>query len=200
MATLVLQAAGAFLGGYFGATGAAILGAAGSMAGHLLDRALINSTLHYKGPRLKTMRPFTAEEGAPIPRIYGTLRTGGTLIWATRFEEKRRSRRQGIKGGPKVTTFTYFANAAFGLCEGPIAGVRRIWADGREIDRTQVDIRIYNGGLDQTPDTLIEAKQGEAPGYRGVAYVVIEHFALDDFGNRLPQFQFEVIRPVGDFG
>lgn len=200
MATLILQAAGAFLGGFFGATGAAIAGAAGSMTGYLLDRALINSTLHHKGPRLKAMRPFTAEEGAPIPRIYGTMRVGGTLIWATRFEEKRRSRRQGIKGGPKVTTFTYFANAAFGLCEGPIAGVRRIWADGREIDRTQVDIRIYNGGPDQTPDTLIEAKQGDAPAYRGVAYVVVEHFALDDFGNRLPQFQFEVIRPVGGFG
>ncbi|MBN9076943.1 MAG: host specificity protein [Rhizobiales bacterium 65-79] len=200
MATLVLQAAGAFLGGAFGAVGAAVGSAVGATAGYLVDRALIESTRHIEGPRLVTARPFTAEEGASIPRIYGTARTGGTLIWATRFEEKRTSKRQGFKGGPKVTTYSYFANAAFVLCEGEIAGVRRIWADGREFDRTKYDIRIHEGGEDQFVDPLIEAKQGagNAPAYRGVAYAVIEHFPLDDYGNRLPQFQFEVMRPRDD--
>jgi hypothetical protein len=131
MATLVLQAAGAFLGGAFGAVGAAIGSAVGATAGYLVDRALIESTRHVEGPRLATARPFTAEEGASIARIYGTARAGGTLIWATRFEEKRTTKRQGAKGGPKVTIYSYFANAAFVLCEGEIAGVRRIWADGR---------------------------------------------------------------------
>src|SRR5690606_10864388 len=47
---------------------------------------------------------------------------------------------------------------------------------------------------------LIEAKQGEgnAPGYRGIAYVVFERFPIDDFGRRIPQFQFEVLRPGGE--
>ncbi|MGN6764712.1 MAG: baseplate multidomain protein megatron, partial [Rhizobiaceae bacterium] len=133
MATLVLQAAGSFLGGAFGAVGSAIGSAIGATAGYLVDRALIDGTRHIEGPRLATARPFSAEDGASIPRIYGTARTGGTLIWATRFEEKRTTKRQGGKGGPKVTTYSYFANAAFALCEGEIAGVRRIWADGREI-------------------------------------------------------------------
>jgi hypothetical protein len=198
MATILLQAAGSYLGGFLGSVGGAIGSAAGAIAGYVVDRALINSTRHLEGPRLTSARPFTAEEGVAIPRLYGTARLGGTLIWATRFEESKSTRRQG-KLGPKVTEYSYFANVAFLLCEGEIAGIRRIWADGREIDREKVDIRVYNGSLAQPVDPLIEAKQGagNAPAYRGVAYVVVDRFDTGEYGNRIPQMQFEVIRPVG---
>ncbi len=199
MATIVLQAAGAFLGGFLGSTGAAIGTAVGAVAGYVLDQALINSTRHIEGARLTSAPPFTAEDGAPLPRLYGTARLGGTLIWATRFEEASTTTRRGFKGGPKVTEYAYYANVAFALCEGEIAGVRRIWADGRELDRTLFEIRVYRGTEDQDPDPLIAAKQGEdnVPAYRGTAYVVFERFPLEDYGNRIPQFQFETIRAVG---
>jgi hypothetical protein len=199
MATIVLQAAGAFLGGFLGPVGTAIGSAAGALAGYYADRALIQGTRRVEGPRLASARPFTAEEGAPMPRVYGAARLGGTLIWATRFEESHKTERRGAKGGPKVTTYSYFANVAFAICEGPIAGVRRVWADGREIDLERVEMRLHTGGEDQLPDPLIEAKQGagNAPSYRGTAYVVFERFPLEDFGNRIPQLQFEVLRPVG---
>ena len=199
MATIVLQAAGAFLGGVFGPIGSAIGSAVGAMAGYALDRGLIESTRRVEGPRLGAARPFAAEEGAPIARVYGTARVGGNIIWATRFEEASTTERQGGKGGPRVTTYSYFCNAAFALCEGEIAGIRRIWADGREIDLSGVDFRVHPGSEDQPVDPLIAAKQGEgnAPAYRGVAYVVFERFAIGDFGNRIPQFQFEVMRPLG---
>jgi hypothetical protein len=200
MATLILQAAGAFLGGFLGTTGAAVLGAAGSMAGYLIDRALINSTLHRQGLRLEAMRPFTGEEGAAMARVWGAARVSGTLIWATRFEEASQTEREGFKGGARTTTYTYFANAAFGLCEGEIAGIRRVWADGREVDLTQVELRLYRGDETQLPDTLIEARQDAAPAYRGTAYVVLERFPIGDYGNRLPQLQFEVLRPIGGLG
>jgi hypothetical protein len=98
-----------------------------------------------------------------------------------------------------VTEYSYFANVAFLLCEGEIAGIRRVWADGREIDRETIEIRIYRGSQDQPADLLIEARQGvgNTPAYRGVAYVVLERFDIGPFGNRIPQLQFEVIRPVG---
>ena len=200
MATIVLQAAGSFLGGMLGSAGSAIGSAAGALAGYVIDRALIDSTKRYEGPRLTTAQPFTAEEGASLPRLYGTVRTAGTLIWATRFEEQSTTTRQGAKGGPKTTSYSYFVNAAFALCEGPIAGVRRIWADGRELDRNEVEIRIHPGSEDQLADPLIEAKQGEgnAPAYRGTAYAVLERFPIDEYGRRIPQLQFEVIRPVGE--
>lgn len=198
MATILLQAAGAFLGGMLGPVGTAIGTAAGALAGYVIDRALIDSTRRIEGPRLTGARPFSAEEGASLPRIYGTARIGGTLIWATRFQETRQTRRQG-KFGPKITEYAYYANVAFALCEGEIGGVRRIWADGREVDLETVELRVHRGGENQPVDPLIAARQGagNAPAYRGVAYVVIENFDIGAYGNRIPQMQFEVIRPVG---
>lgn len=199
MATLLLQAAGAYIGGLFGTVGATIGTAAGALGGYLVDRALINGSQHVKGARLAQMQPLNGEDGAPLARVYGTMRVGGTVIWATRFEESATTERQGSKGGPKVTTYRYYANFAVALCEGEIAHVRRIWADGREIDRTDFDIRIHKGSDTQLPDPLIEAKQGagNAPAYRGTAYAVFDRFPLENFGNRIPQLQFEVIRTLG---
>ena len=74
----------------------------------------------------------------------------------------------------------------------------RVWADGNEIQPDSLNLRIYKGGTDQLPDPKIEAVEGagHAPAYRGVAYCVIEDLDLSLFGNRVPQFSFEVIRPA----
>ena len=200
MATILLQAVGGLIGGALGTAGAAIGTAAGALAGYAIDRALINSTRHVEGPRLSGARPYSAEEGASLPRVYGTARIGGTMIWATRFEEESQTQRQGGKGGgPRTTTYTYFANVSFALCEGEVAGVRRVWADGLELDLSAVEMRFYKGTRTQPADPLIEAKQGagNTPAYRDTAYVVFEHLPLETYGNRIPQFQFEVMRPVG---
>lgn len=200
MATILFQAAGAAIGGIFGPVGAALGRAAGALAGNLLDRSLIDGGTTVRGSRLSTARLAGAEEGAAIPRVYGTIRIGGTLIWATRFEEEVNSTRTGGKaGGSKVENFRYYANLAVALCEGPVAAVRRVWADGRELDLTGIEMRFHRGTETQQPDPLIEAKQGEgrAPAYCGIAYAVFDRLPLDNFGNRIPVLQFEVIRPVG---
>lgn len=201
MATILLQAAGAALGSVFGPVGAIIGRAAGALAGSVIDRSLLGGTREVNGARLSSARFAGASEGTAIPRLYGTARLGGTLIWATRFEEETVTERTGGKssGGTRTTTYRYYANLALGLCEGPIAGVRRVWADGRELDTTEIEMRVYRGTESQPADPLIAAKQGSgrAPAYRGLAYVVFERLPLDDFGNRIPLLQFEVIRPVG---
>jgi GTA TIM-barrel-like domain/Putative phage tail protein len=198
MATLVLQAAGAYLGGLFGAFGATVGTAAGALGGYLIDRALLTGSQSREGPHLSGMQPLTGEDGAPLARVYGSARVGGTLIWATRFQEVSTTERQGAKGGPKLTTFSYFGNFGIAVCEGEIACLRRVWADGKELDMEDVTIRLYRGTQDQLPDPLIEAKQGtgNAPAYRGTAYAVFDRFPLENFGNRIPQFSFEVLRPV----
>ena len=200
MATILFQAAGAALGGVFGPVGAIVGRAAGALAGSVVDRALLGGGSTISGARLATARIPGADEGTAINRLYGTARIGGTLIWATRFEEEVTKERAGGKGsGPRIENFRYFANFAVGLCEGPIACVRRVWADGRELDLTSMEMRVYRGTEDQFPDPLIEAKQGEgnASAYRGLAYVVFERLPLETFGNRIPLLQFEVVRPVG---
>lgn len=201
MATILLQAAGAALGSVFGPVGAMLGRAAGALAGGMIDRSLMGGTREVTGARLSSARLAGATEGTVIPRLYGTARLGGTLIWATRFEEETVTERSGGKstGGTRTTTYRYYANLALGLCEGPIAGVRRVWVDGRELDTTEIEMRVYRGTESQPVDPLIAAKQGRGrtPAYRGLAYVVFERLPLDDFGNRIPLLQFEVIRSVG---
>ncbi|WP_457650483.1 baseplate multidomain protein megatron, partial [Profundibacter sp.] len=63
---------------------------------------------------------------------------------------------------------------------------------------SNVTWRIYDGDETQQPDPFIEAKMGigNAPAYRGTAYVMFEELPLEQFGNRIPQLSFEVFRPV----
>nr|WP_272210660.1 hypothetical protein [Marinicella sp. W31]MDC2876561.1 hypothetical protein [Marinicella sp. W31] len=194
------QAAGAAIGGILGPFGAIAGRAVGGLAGAAFDGSIFSGGRSVKGQHLATARVGGAEEGAVIPRVYGTSRVGGTLIWATRFEEQVTEERSGGKAtGPTVESFAYFGNFAFGICEGPVAAIRRVWADGRELDLTTIQMRFYPGDEGQLPDPLIEAKQGmgAAPAYRGLCYVVFDRLPLDGFGNRIPVFQFEVLRPTG---
>ncbi|KST59686.1 hypothetical protein AO398_16965 [Methylobacterium sp. GXS13] len=210
MATLILStaggAAGTALGGPIGAVVGRVLGAA---AGAGLDGMLSGSGRHARfveGPRLADVAGLSSTEGDPIPRVYGRAKIGGSLIWATRAREvanttvERAASASKGAGGQKTvrTRYAYFANLAVGLCEGEIAMVRRIWADGKEIDQVGITLRVHTGGPEQAPDPLIVAKEGaeNAPAYRGLAYVVFENLPLAEFGNRVPQFAFEVVRPV----
>lgn len=141
-----------------------------------------------------------------IPRLFGTMRLGGNIIWATDFREEqvRTNESSGGKGSPTIVTegYRYFASFAVALCEGPIGGVCRIWADGKPFAIPGAVWRVHKGTEDQLPDPFIDALEGpgQSPAYRGVAYVVFEDLPLDSFGNRLPQLSFEVIRPSPDPG
>jgi len=206
MATLVLQSIGAVAGQFLGGPiGAAIGQTIGAVAGSAIDQRLFApGGRDVSGPRLTSLSGIASSEGAAIARVYGRARVGGQMIWATRFEETSSTSRVGGKGGgggasSSQTTYNYNANFAVGLCEGPIGQVRRIWADGREIDQTRFNIRLHHGHEDQPADPLIIAKEGAdyAPCYRGLAYVVFEKMPLAEFGNRVPQLSFEVVRPLG---
>ncbi|MGN7125442.1 baseplate multidomain protein megatron [Methylorubrum thiocyanatum] len=211
MTTLVLQTAGEAVGNALGGPIGGMIGrVAGAAGGAALDDALFGtgtSPRFVDGPRLSELGGLASTEGAPMPRVYGRARIGGTLIWATRplevantTVERSRSGAKGGGGGQKTvrTAYSYFANLAVGLCAGEIALVRRIWADGTELDLTTLAFRIHTGSAAQEPDPLIVAKEGaeNAPAYRGLAYIVFERLPLAAFGNRIPQFAFEVIRPV----
>jgi hypothetical protein len=208
MATLLLSAAGSFVGGAVGGPlGATIGRAVGAIAGSVVDQAIIGALTparKVQGPRLTSVDITSSTEGAAITRLFGRSRLAGQMIWATRFEEViSKETTGGGKGfsGPKVTTTTYayFANFAVALCEGPVTRIGRIWMDGRELDQTQATVRSYLGTEDQSADSLIVAKEGadEAPAYRGVAYLVFERLPLEEYGNRMPVVTAEVFRVVG---
>ncbi|MBE3639729.1 baseplate multidomain protein megatron [Mangrovicoccus algicola] len=208
MATIVLgavgAAAGASIGGSVLGLSAAVIGrAAGAVAGHLIDQRLLGAgSQAVETGRLDRLRLTSASEGTAIQQVYGRMRVPGQVIWSTRFKERRQTKKSGGgKGGApatSVTSYSYSISLAIALCEGEIAGIDRIWADGKEIGRNKLDMAVYPGSQSQDPDPKIVAVEGleNAPAYRGVAYVVISDLELGPFGNRVPQFSFEVLRPA----
>ena len=210
MASILLASAGAAIGGsiggaILGVSAATIGGAIGSFAGSMIDSWIVSSLApgqRIEGQRLENLQITTSTEGAIIPRVYGRMRIGGNIIWATDFTETANTTTQGggKGGGPTVTTTAYLYSASFAvaLCEGPISGIGRIWADGKPLDLNGITWRFYKGDEIQQPDPFIEAKMGtsNAPAYRGTAYVMFEELALEQFGNRIPQLSFEVFRPI----
>jgi hypothetical protein len=215
MATILLSAAGAALGSSLGGSvlGLSSMAAGrfvGAALGRSIDNRLLNQQVMGQGSdvvetgRVERFRITGAGEGQPLSQVYGRVRVGAHVIWATEFEEHVHV--QGGSGGgkgtprppqPEVREHSYTVSLALALCEGEITSVGRVWADGAEIPISDLDMRVYPGSADQLPDPKIEAVEGHGmvPAYRGTAYVVIEDLQLGQFGNRVPQFSFEVTRP-----
>ncbi|MEE9455212.1 MAG: glycoside hydrolase TIM-barrel-like domain-containing protein [Paracoccaceae bacterium] len=203
MATIVLSAVGAAIGSSVGGAvlgiSAAIIGrAVGGMIGRSLDQRLLGAGADpVERGRVESFRMLGSREGAGIPRIYGGMRVSGQIIWSTAFKENVRNSGGG-KGtpSPKVRDFSYSISMAVGLCEGKITRIGKVWADGSEVSLDGIEYRLYRGDETQLPDALITAVEGaaQAPAYRGTAYIVFENMDLSRFGNRIPQFTFEVIR------
>jgi hypothetical protein len=212
MATLLLSAAGSAVGsallpggiGLLGATvsGAALGGAIGAGLGAYVDQQLFGPTVaNAEGPRLSDLHVMSSTEGAPIPRVYGRARIAGQLIWSTDFVEHAATREAGGGkggGGASVTEYSYSVSFAVALAEGPVTRVGRVWADGNLLSLADIDWRLHKGDETQEPDPLIEAAEGAAPAYRGLAYVVFEDLDLSPFGNRIPQLSFELYRSLSD--
>jgi hypothetical protein len=192
MATVVLTAVGGLIGGPIGA-------AVGGLLGQGIDRRLL-APKGRQGPRLTELKVQTSSYGTPLPKLFGTMRVAGSVIWSTDLAEHR-SRQSAGKGQPKTTTYSYSACLAVALSARPILRVGRIWADGNLLRGAAGDwktkpggFRLHAGGEDQAADPLIAAAEGAAlaPAHRGVAYAVFEDLPLADFGNRVPSLTFEV--------
>ncbi len=142
-----------------------------------------------------------------IPNLYGTMRLAGNIIWSTPIKETRTTTSAHSGGGKgaggggtktTTTTYSYTVSLAIALCTGEISEIIRVWADAKLLDRSMGTYRLYKGDETQLPDPLMEAVEGvgKIPAYRGLAYLVIEDFPLADYGNRIPNFTFEVKRPL----
>lgn len=192
MATIILTAAGSILGGPIGA-------AIGAAAGLFADQRLL-APKGRQGPRLGDLAVQVSRYGQPIPRLFGTLRVAGSVIWATDLVE-RSHRQGGGKGRPSVTTYSYSASFAVLLSARRVRAVHRIWADGKLLRGSAGDwkaelgdFRFHDGREDQPADPLIASAEGAAatPAYRGSAYAVFEDLQLADFANHIPSLTFEI--------
>ena len=121
---------GFFIPGSYVALGASI----GGMIGGAIDPP---KGPKIEGPRLNDLSVQTATLGAQIPVIKGTVATFGNIFWVenNKLKETRKTEEQGGKGGggQEVTTYTYSATFALGLCLGPVDAIGRIWCSGKLI-------------------------------------------------------------------
>jgi len=217
MADIVLPVVGGAVGFVLGGPSGAILGAnlGGMAAGAFFAKTQRIQLPTQEGPRLADLRAQTSTYGNMISKVYGTMRIAGNVIWATDIKEVKTEKTStqtgggGKGGGGKTTTsqttvtYEYFITLAIALCEGPIDEVIRVWADSKVLTEdvlsaAQGKYNVHLGDEDQLIDDIMSKylTAGTIPAYRGMAYVVIEDFPLAEYGNRIPNFTFEIRRTV----
>lgn len=225
--SLALGLVGAGVGGAaFGPTGAKVGFLVGSSIGSATSRSKIPNV---EGPRLRDLKVQTSTYGVGIQRIYGRQITKGNVIWATPIKEIEHRSTVGSKAAKQEQiTYTYeLPGIAIGLCEGEISDILRVWVNDFLVYEAATDsdvvsgdpeslaylnqqlafyaknvtYRIYKGTQTQTADPLIQSYEGidNTPGYRNLAYIVIEDLPLDLFGNSVPEFTFEVVAKAKTF-
>lgn len=147
----------------------------------------------------------TASYGEVVPEILGTTRVSGNIIDYDDFtaHEHKSTTRTGKGGGAKHTniTYTYSVAAAIALCEGPIAGIGKVWRDKEIYDypNEKIELTLFNGDVAQAPWPYMLSKHPEkALPYSGLAYMA----GVVDLGERgsLPQYNFEVYGKLRDTG
>ncbi len=189
MASIGLSIVGSVIAGPLGAQ-------IGAAVGAVIDSLLFAPKM--EGPRLNDLSVTASTFGQGIPLIYGPdNRMGGNIIWSSGLIES--SNKHSAKGGPTITEYSYSVSVAIAIGEGEINGIKRIWANNKVIyDSGSFSLMesatIYTGSATQSPDATIEGYLGvgNVPGYRHTAYVVLRNLQLADFGNAIPNFQFEV--------
>lgn len=210
LGAIVGGAVGFFFGGLAGARWGWMIG---STAG-----AILFPPKGPDGPRLNELNVQVSSYGKGIPRVWGTVRIAGNVIWSTDLKET--AHKQGGKGGPTSTTYTYSASFAVQWCEGEVAGVRRKWANGQlkydissgntgptadgagwfgrlfnaAATSQAVGFTFYPGSATQTVDPTIQADKGNTPAYRYRAYSVFEDLELEKFWNAPPNVEAEIVQ------
>lgn len=211
MAQLVVAAAGAAVGFYFGGPTGAQFGWA---IGSALGGTLLGDKKDDKSKNLMDLRVFGTEYGQPIPYLIGAAGTSGQIWWNTDRRPTTTESESGGKGdsGSQTTsTTTYDIDLLVGLTDNEIVGIRRIWDNGKLIWTKADDaspaslaassstdtwerLTVYTGAADQLPDPTYEAAVGTANAcaYRGRGSVFIQGLKLGQSG-ALRNLTFEVV-------
>lgn len=208
MAKQVLPIVGGVVGAFFGVP------QLGFLAGSLLASAIPEKQT---GPGLGDLPVQKSEEGIPRAVGYGTFQCSGYLIDFGKPIETYEAP-ESAKGSSDNEPNTIYRNYAVAICEGPIAGVLRIW----ENDKLVYDMRpgslmipeslkwvagdngfsgknIFLGTEDQPPSVFLELNVsgvGTTPSYAGTAYMVFGLENLTESRGAIPQYRFEVTKSL----
>ena len=165
--------------------------------------AAIAGKSRMKMPEASNYPVQTSMKGIPKPKIYGTVRTAGEIIWIGELHPYTVEHETGGKGGAggQVTEETrYRRSFLISVCEGT-ATISRIWVGKKEISLVPeqhhtwggtkinaANITLFDGENNSGIKTLTGEDYGE---YRHNCCAFFEEY---DLGNvqSLPNFVFEV--------
>jgi len=200
----VLGAVGAVIGGVFG-------GAVGAQWGWTIGSTLggvyAQSQQVIPGPKIGEVARQTSQEGGFRPIVYGrsqpiagnVIADGGPVI-------VKRRRRQGTFG-PKIETEHAYRTYAVGFCEGE-AILLQAWRNGilvydaEDPSMAEENAKFleyatwYTGSFDQpaSPDLEEIYGVGQAPYFRGTAYLSLHNEDVTDQRGAWSQWQVRVFR------
>lgn len=223
MAQLALAAVGAAIGGatlgagtvFLGLTGSSIGWIAGSMIGSALFRP------KFKAPDPGDLTAPQLEYGQPIPYLFGTVVTSGSLSWISDLRSTEVEAETGKGGGSQVVGYTYSADLKFVIARRKgahdVIAVTRIWRNGDLVWSARAgsdadtslasantehwdDIELRPGGPTQTPWTPYETAVGSslAVADRHVTTLCITNARFGS-SKTPPVFRFEVITAGSSF-
>lgn len=206
MRSLILGIIGAVIGYY--ATGGSPSGAMyGFYIGASIGAYYDYSQQEFEGTRLDDLTLQVTSYGQSIKKVYGRALVSGSVIWSTGKKEYTKTEDVGKGGSPSIKNYKYAADFLILVCEGAVDGIVKIWADTELIydasggnrvknkDFKLEDMRISLGDGTNSVDTYIESIEGTGnqPAHKGYCTVRFANFQLERYGNRIPNFRFEVI-------
>lgn len=156
---------GAVIGFYFGNPQLGWM--IGSAIGGYVDPEVI------QGPRIKDAQTQTSNDGVPRPIVYGTAAIAGNVIARGELTHRTVTTSQG-KGGPEVEEDHVYLTYAIRICEGPIAGIRRVWRDDKLVfdvsdmaDRPELDGDDWQAFWDRWAAAMSNSFASKATFYLG---------------------------------
>ena len=126
-APLIGGVVGAIIGTFFGAP------TVGWMIGSAIGALFVPKPITHA---ITDLTVQTSAYGQGVSQVFGTQRLAGNIIWAGERQWISTSGKGGkggsggSKGGGGQGMGYYTVNIAIAICEGPIAGIKRIWAGG----------------------------------------------------------------------
>ena len=158
------------------------------MAGILGGAKKTSAKPVYTGLQLQT-----SANGLAVPIVYGQAKLAPNVIWYGDFAAIKHQQSQGGKGGnASSASYTYQAAVILALCEGPITGVKNVWADKTVTTLAALNMSLYGGTADQAVWGYLPSRHpSQALAYPSTAYVAVAPYDLGASAG-LPNHNFEL--------
>lgn len=147
-----------------------------------------------RGPSIGDAQRQTTQAGIPRPVVYGhPAPFMGNIIDGEQVA-RTVEQTEGGKGGPEVTTERFLLTSAIRICEGPIAGVLRIWRNDQIVfDRTaDGNFPEWTGGDSVARQAYIAALRAKTSAFNNSVAI---YFGTED---QLPDPTLEALHGIGN--